>query len=183
MTDENIKSIRYTVSADTKLNTIALKLGRTKRQLFIQMVDYFHKSKKDPADINDELLKNTLLKNHKEYIGFIKTQETELLIPAKLDMVRMIDSQKKLLDCFNNQVLRHNESLLKNQQEQSSKFSETDQLMRSILGRLNTKDQLKKNFMYILDSYIKVRESFGFRTSAKEKEELIYHSREQVKNL
>ena len=74
MEDINVKSVRYPEVTDQKFEKIALKLGRTKRQVFIQMVDYFYKSKKDPMDLNDELLKNTLLKNHQQYIGIIKTQ-------------------------------------------------------------------------------------------------------------
>jgi hypothetical protein len=60
MEDINVKSVRYPEVTDQKFEKIALKLGRTKRQVFIQMVDYFYKSKKDPMDLNDELLKNTL---------------------------------------------------------------------------------------------------------------------------
>ena len=60
--DINVRSVRYPLITDQKFEKIALKLGRTKRQVFIQMVDYFYKSKKDPMDLNDEMLKNTLMK-------------------------------------------------------------------------------------------------------------------------
>jgi hypothetical protein len=49
MEDINVRSVRYPLLVDQKFEKIALKLGRTKRQVFIQMVDYFYKSKKDPA--------------------------------------------------------------------------------------------------------------------------------------
>ena len=42
--DINVRSVRYPLSTDQKFEKIALKLGRTKRQVFIQMVDYFYKS-------------------------------------------------------------------------------------------------------------------------------------------
>ena len=45
--DINVKSVRYPEVTDQKFEKIALKLGRTKRRVFIQMVDYFYKSKKD----------------------------------------------------------------------------------------------------------------------------------------
>ena len=48
MEDINVRSVRYPVVVDQKFEKIALKLGRAKRQVFIQMVDYFYKSKKDP---------------------------------------------------------------------------------------------------------------------------------------
>jgi len=41
------------------------------------MVNYFHRTKKDPSDINDEILKNTLVKNHDTYIRFIRAQEAK----------------------------------------------------------------------------------------------------------
>jgi hypothetical protein len=72
---ESLRTVKYSVQDDTKFEKIALKLGRSKRQVFSQMIDYFYRSKKDPIDLNDELLKNTMLKGQKEYIGFIKTQE------------------------------------------------------------------------------------------------------------
>jgi hypothetical protein len=76
------------------------------------MVDYFHKSKKDPADLNDEILKNTLMKNHQQYIGFIKTQENMLLVPMKSVLDRIGESQRQVLDLFNTEVLKHNVDVL-----------------------------------------------------------------------
>jgi len=58
--DENKKSVRFPEAVDERLTLLARKLGRTKRELFMQMVDYFYKSKKDPADLNDEVLKKEL---------------------------------------------------------------------------------------------------------------------------
>ena len=108
MEDINVRSVRYPVVVDQKFEKIALKLGRTKRQVFIQMVDYFYKSKKDPMDLNDELLKNTLLKNHQQYIGFIKTQENILLVPMKTLMDKIGESQQQIINRFNTEVLTHN---------------------------------------------------------------------------
>lgn len=183
MEDLNTKSVRYPASVDAKFLTTALKLGRPKRLLFIQMVDYFYKSKKDPLDLNDEILKNALLKSHKEYIGFIKTQETELLIPIKTDVRQMITSQKTLIDFFNTHIINHNSTLLGNQQKQINKFLELDELIRLIHVRLDNKEKLKKEFVYIFESYVKVRDSFGLMTSGKEKEELILKINKQISSL
>ena len=62
--------------------------------LFDKMVDYFHRTKKDPSDIKDELLKNSFAKSHKAYTSFIKTQETLLSILMKEAMGKMISNQK-----------------------------------------------------------------------------------------
>jgi hypothetical protein len=81
MQTETLRTIKDNPQTASKLDKIALKLGRSNRQVFAQMVDYFYRSKKDPLDINDDLLKNTLLKQNKDYIGFIKTQENDYRYP------------------------------------------------------------------------------------------------------
>lgn len=184
------KTVRFTEDVNTKFSKLALKLGRDKRVVFEQMVDYFYKSKKDPSDLNDELLKNTLLKQHQQYIGFIKTQENDLLIPTKREIDRMVSALRKVLEAFNNDVLRQNEAQIKviqvianNQDTQVKKFAQTDQLMQQILAALNTKEQVKAKFLYILDNYIKVRESFGITTPAVKKQELIETTKTQIKLL
>ncbi len=56
---ETLSTIKFNRQTALKMEKIALKLGRPKRLVFAQMVEYFYRSKKDPLDINDELLKNT----------------------------------------------------------------------------------------------------------------------------
>ena len=183
MEDINVRSVRYPVSVDQKFEKTALKLGRTKRQLFIQMVDYFYKSKKDPADLNDELLKNALMKNHQQYIGFIKSQENMLLIPIKTEMDRVSESQRKIIDRFNTEVLKHNVEVLNNQRAHAEAFTAVGRVMDVILKGIKSKDALKLQFLHILDGYIKSREAFGMMTSGREKEELAAVTKEQVRLL
>jgi hypothetical protein len=181
--DINVRSVRYPLIIDQKFEKIALKLGRTKRQVFIQMVDYFYKSKKDPKDLNDELLKNTLMKNHQQYIGFIKTQENMLLIPGKALLDRIADSQKQIIGLFNEEVLKHNVMVLNNQHTQGDAFIEIGRLLELIAGGLKDKESLKAQFLFILDSYVKAREAFNMMTAAREKEELAATIKAQVKLL
>lgn len=169
-----------------KMDRIALKLGRPKRLVFVQMVDYFHRSKKDPLDVNDELLKNTLLKQHKDYIGFIRTQENDLLIPTKREVDRMIRNQKQIVDFFNG-LDKHNKVMLGAKQEvfnavnkHNEILSGTSAAVKEISDKLEAKQQLKKKFLYILENYIRSREAFGMMTPAREKEELIRHTRKQI---
>ena len=183
MEDINIRSVRYPLPVDEKLVKIALKLGRTKRQVFMQMVDYFYKSKKDPLDLNDELLKNALMKNHKDYIGFIRKQEDMLLIPIKTEMDRMVTSQIKIIDRFNSEVLKHNVDVLNKQNVHDQKLSAIALIMETIQKSFKSKEQLKMQFLHILDSYIKSRDAFGLMTSGKEKEELISITKAQVSLL
>jgi hypothetical protein len=183
MEDINVRSVRYPVTVDQKFEKIALKLGRTKRQVFIQMVDYFYKSKKDPLDLNDELLKNALMKNHQQYIGFIKSQDNMLLIPIKTEMDRVSVSQAKIIERFNTQILKANTDLSNNQHALAQKLTGIDALMETVSKNQKNKDHLKKQFLFILDGYIKSREAFGMMTSAREKDELIAVTRSQVSLL
>ena len=183
MEDINVRSVRFPVVVDQKFEKIALKLGRTKRQVFIQMVDYFYKSKKDPMDLNDELLKNTLLKNHQQFIGFIKTQENMLLVPMKTLMDKIGESQRQIIDRFNTEVLTHNVDILNNQHALASMFGEIAWLMDTILQSQKNKEILKAQFISILEVYIKSREAFTMMTSGREKEELIVVTKEQVQLL
>ncbi|WP_316753874.1 BfmA/BtgA family mobilization protein [Pedobacter gandavensis] len=190
MEHETLRTVKFPEAVALKFDKIALKLGRSKRKLFTQMVDYFFRSKKDPSDLNDEFLKTTLLKSHKDYIGFIRTQENELLIPIKTDVTRMVVKLGEIVDCFNAQVIRHNDKLmakqlvlLDNQDVQVRKFSQTDELMKLVLNKLETKDQLKRKFLHILDAYIKARNSFSITTAGKEKDELIQKTKDLINYL
>ena len=184
------KTVRFTEDTNTKFSKLALKLGREKRIMFEQMVNYFYKSKKDPLDLNDELLKNTLLKQHQQYIGFIKTQENDLLIPTKREVDRMVIVLRKVLEAFNNDVLRQNEAQIKviqviadNQDTQVKKFAQTDQFIQDVMVKLDTKEQLKTKFLYILDNYSKIRHSFGITTPAVKKQEFVQSTGNQIKLL
>jgi len=180
---ETLRTVKYSVSDDVKFEKIALKLGRSKRLVFSQMVEYFYRSKKDPTDLNDELLKNTILKGQKEYIGFIKTQETELLIPIKRDSARMIEAMKKIIDRFNGQILKHNDEMLSNQSAHTKRLGTLHEVATNIEMKIITKERLKKNFMLIMNSYIRERERMGMMTSGKEKEELAEQTRKQIELL
>jgi hypothetical protein len=167
MEDLNIKNLRFPVETDSQLIKLSEKFGRTKIDLFKQMVDYFYRTKKDPLDTGDEVLKAIIAKNHHNLTGFIKTQEKELLIPVKLDMDRMIGSQKKILDCFNTQILEHNQQIQKQQTELLKQFSQL----------LQSKEVLKAKFAFILESYAKARDQ------ARDKDDLLRKTQAQIKML
>ncbi|WP_316822565.1 BfmA/BtgA family mobilization protein [Pedobacter gandavensis] len=190
MQEEQFRTVKYSLAVDLKFDKIALKLGRAKRLLFIQMVEYFYRNKKDPADFNDELLKNTLLKQHQQYIGFIKVQESEYFDPIRVEINRIAERQRNLLNLFNTQVLKSNEQLFRNQNEilsqqqmQIAKFSQTDLLIAKVEGKLYTKERLKQEFVLILENYVKAREALGLMFSGKEKEALITKVMAQVRGL
>ncbi|WP_286778681.1 MULTISPECIES: BfmA/BtgA family mobilization protein [Sphingobacterium] len=183
---ETLSTIKFDRQTAVKMDRIALKLGRSKRLVFSQMVEYFHRSKKDPLDVNDELLKNTLLKQHKDYIGFIRTQENDLLIPIKREVDRMTRSQKNIVDFFNGQQ-KHNKVVLEVDRDMLAGQKGLTDIVKMALGSLDgisaslaTKESLKEQFRYILETYIRTRDSFGMMTSAKEKDELVRSTRKQI---
>lgn len=179
---ESVKTVKFSKTTDEKFVTISRALGRSKRELFSQMVDYFYKNKKDPTDLNDDILKNTLSRSHKTYIGFIKNQEDLLLIPMKEAMDKMIANQKDIVRFFNEQVLGANKTMLKHQLSQQDKFSESEKLMKTIQMQLDNKAVLKVKMLQIINGYIKAREDLGSFKS-KEKEELAEQVRKQIEHL
>jgi hypothetical protein len=182
MTTESLRSIKYSEGEGKKLDLLALKLGRSKRLVFLQMIDYFHRTKKDPLDINDELLKNTLLKQHKDYIRFIKTQENDLLIPTKREVDRMIESQKKVIAAFNS-LLKQNEAIPIALDQHNQYLSHLEKGNKRIQAMLADKEQLKLLFLSIFDAFAASRDNISSLGSRKEKEQLLLNTRNQIKNL
>jgi hypothetical protein len=180
--DNYTKSLRFSVETDTKLGKLALKYGYSKFQFFNQMVEYFHRTKKDPADINDELLKRTLSRNHDGYTSFIKTQEKVLLIPMHQSVERMIRNQEQIVKHFNEQVISANKELLRHQQDQKVKSKETESLMKMVYEQLQSRKKLKEQCLHLFDGYVKSRENLG-AFKAREREELMEQVRKQIADL
>jgi len=181
--DDNIKTIRFPVKTDEKLQYIANKSGLTKLSFFIYMVDYFYKNKKDPRDLNDELLKNAINKKTDNIIAFIKTQENELLIPIKKDAEKLIYGQNNIIDALNKHVLKHNEEQKVRYQTQLNTIGDIAGYLKNISGWQDEKKGLKAKFSNILEYYVRNREQMTVLTKQGEKDELIKHVREHVENL
>ncbi|WP_316735460.1 BfmA/BtgA family mobilization protein [Pedobacter aquatilis] len=182
MGTETLRSIKYSAAEATKLEKLALKLGRPKRQVFLQMVDYFYRTKKDPLDINDDLLKSTMMRNHKDYIGFLKTQENELLIPTKREMGRMIDSQRKVINEFN-VLAKQNEEIPGLIERQNRYLSQLETHHRAMATLLKNKEHLKTLFMGIIERYASARDNISAIGSRKEKDQLLASTITHIKLL
>lgn len=173
------KSIRFPVIAHDKLIKLSEKFKRNQSLLFVQMVEYFYRSSKDPLDIGEEQLRKALSRNHDAYTSFIKSQEKVLLIPMRVEMERMIKNQEQIVSFFNDQVLKANKSLLENQQIQIKAIAESEKMIKVLYQDREIKRILQQKFLIILDTYIKNRENLGsFKT--KEKEELVELARKQI---
>ena len=183
MEDINKKTIRFPEATGERLSMLALKFGRTKVKFFTQMVDYFYHTKKDPNDLNDEALKTSIIKGNQHLTGFIKTQEQSLLIPLKQDAERIVNSQRRILEWLSNEETLHHKNTSSSLQQQLQKLNDVDQHLKQLTRQAHSREQLKSQFLFILESYIKAREQFGLMTPAREKEELINKVKQLVRNL
>jgi predicted DNA-binding protein len=182
MEDINIKSVRYPLATDDKLEKLAAKLGRPKRLAVIQMVDYFYKSKKDPLDLNDELLKKELVNGNNKIIGFIRRQESDFLLPTFTTgetLTIIAKEHTKYLKA----MLAHLNEEAKKADQLSSRIGLLERGIGKTHSHLEDKTQLKSRFKKILEYYISQRESLGWPLSAVKKEELQVHVRESLENL
>lgn len=170
------KSIRFPLAIHAKLVKLSGKLNRNQSEVFIQMVEYFHRTGKDPADINDDLLKNTLVKNHETYIRFIRAQEERILIPVKTEVDRMVQSQLRIIEFFNSQVLRANKDILSGQQQQTQTIGEN---LKTLMEKLDNKESLKLKFLYILNHYHKASQNI----TPKERETLLQETKQHIIKL
>jgi hypothetical protein len=182
-TNENNKTIRFSEKTDHKLQAVANKCGLSKLDLFTYMVDYFYKTKKDPRDLNDDLLKNAINRKTDNIVAFIKTQEQDLLIPIKKDGERLGASQKQIVDSFNKHIVAHNELQKKSYDSQITAIGQ----IADYLNKLDTahleKIKLKKRFSGILEHYMTEREKMNMLSKQADKDELMRFTREQVNNL
>lgn len=182
-TDQNIKTIRFPVTADGKLQKMCDKCGLTRIEFFIAMVDYFYKSKKDPRDLNDELLKKELVKRSDNIIGFIRTLEDQLLRPLVKSFERIMTSLGMIVKYFNDHILTHNKEQKEAYTKQQSILQRVDTSIRNIETAQFTKDVTKRKCLEILEFYIKHREAMGMMTKQVDKDSLIQNVRQQMKNV
>ncbi len=181
MEDINIKSIRYPVTVDEKIEKLALKFGRTKRLLFIQMVDYFYKSKKDPTDLNDDVLKKEIANGISRIISFVKKQENDFLLPFLNDIAKLI----KIAYGHTKYMEGISQYALQDQKWTKQIILQLDSLNKDIAKtqtHLNHKIALKNRFKEILDYYIASRELIKWHNKEK-KENLQDHVRKSLENL
>lgn len=182
MEDINTKSVRYPVATDIKLEKIALKLGRTKKTTVIQMVEYFYRSKKDPLDLNDELLKKELVNGNNRIIGFFKTQEKDFLLPIFSDSGTLVTIAKQHT-LYIKDIGKYMAQDLENTKKLAEGITSLQRGIARTQTHLEDKALLKLRFSKILEYYITQRESLGWTTANVKKEELQTHVRQSLENL
>ncbi|WP_018622703.1 BfmA/BtgA family mobilization protein [Spirosoma luteum] len=200
------KSVRFGTDTDLKFSKLAEKLGRSKQELFGQMVDYFYKSKRDPADLNDELLKKELGQGINRIIAFIKTQEKEALSPMLADLAQLqralsqLSQQQSRFFQMNDEgkvegffavTQRRQMKEYKDDQEKQAEIaqtltdllSETRSHQNQVRVQFEEKEGLKAKFIRILDHYALQREALNAITQGRLIKELKDNVHSQVNNL
>lgn len=182
MKQRDTNSIRYPKETDEKIEKLAKSFRRSKKELFCQMVDYFYRSKKDPADPDDEILKRELSSGVNRILSFIRQQEKDFLLPLFTDSGILKTAslkQKELLEGIGRHLLIESEqtSVLTKRSEQVING------LKHLISKQKEKELLKEQFGRLLDYYINQREEMGWTTSSVKKEELIAHIKQSLKNL
>jgi hypothetical protein len=170
------------------------------------MVDYFYKSKKDPVDLNDELLKKELGQGINRIIAFIKTQEKEALSPMLADLAQLqrtlnrlnaqheqffqTDNDREVSGFFiqtQRRLLKEHQTTQQQQQEMAQTLqnllSEARSHQNEVRLQLETKKGLKAKFMAVLDHYVLQRDAMNALTQGRLIKELQENTRSQVNNL
>lgn len=200
------KSVRFDSDTDLKFSKLSEKLGRSKQELFGQMVDYFYKSKKDPADLNDELLKKELGQGINRIISFIKTQEKEALSPMLADLAQLqralsqlsqqqsrffqVSDDEKIEGFFAVTQRRQMKEYKEDQEKQAEiaktltyLLAETQSHQKQVRAQFEEKEGLKAKFIRILDHYALQREALNAITQGRLIKELKDNAHSQVNNL
>lgn len=162
------KSIRFPQKSDDKLSALVLKFGRSKKLFLVQMIDYFYRSKKDPADSGDELLKRELSYGINRILSFIKQQEKDLLIPS----MNLVTENFRLLNLFQ-EKFNGQEQILANQNKQTNAMLlEIDHISRGITKSKTEKDTVISNTILLIDRFLKDRDAISWSLNSVKKDEL-----------
>jgi len=204
------KSVRFTEATDEKFGKIAEKLGRSKQDLLAEMVDYFYKSKKDPLDLSDELLKKELGQGINRIISFVKVQEKDILAPMLAEQKlqqEQFRKQARLLRFYfgedeDNKVAGHFMEMArildKNSKASLAEQGKTSGLVERLLAEVKSfqgtiadlrkeKDRMRNHFVLLFENYMREREhlnsvlnSFGSSAAVKNLQD---ETRSQFKSI
>ncbi|WP_156307941.1 BfmA/BtgA family mobilization protein [Sphingobacterium endophyticum] len=165
---EKNRSVKFSLQVDTKLDNLARKLGRTKRALVIQMIDYFFSTKKDPADINDHALRNQLSQGINRILSFIKQQEKDLLVPnfnLSSEVMKLLHNQ--VCESAQHSQALHDLSILLKGMNRT-----LDSLNRQLDSEKIKKSVLITNAVNLVSSFLKERDAIGWSLNSAKKDEL-----------
>ncbi|MFZ4263773.1 BfmA/BtgA family mobilization protein [Sphingobacterium sp. HJSM2_6] len=165
---EKNRSVKFSLQVDQKLDNLARKLGRTKRMVVMQMIDYFYGTKKDPIDINDHALRNQLSQGINRILSFIKQQEKDLLLPS----FNLSSEVLKLLQVQFSESIHHNQAIHALTILVKDMNRTLDSLNRQLDSEKIKKSVLITNAVQLVDSFLKERDALGWSLNSVKKNEL-----------
>lgn len=196
------KSVRFSAETDRKFTALAAKTGRSKQELFALMVDYFYKSKKDPADLNDDMLKKEITQGINRIISFIKTQENDALVPLltqSMENKAQLEQLNKWRESFTQWFLGlfyeaktkswggKLADLGRSIDNNSQNLIRTRESLQSAVDELRdykeSKEALKAKYEAILEHYIEQREALNGITQGKQIKDLQMFIAYQLNNI
>lgn len=87
-----MKSILIDPASDNELESMKVRLSRSKKQIVEQLIHYANTLKIDPAFLKEGDPSHEIRRTRQELIGFIKTQEKDHLTPL-YDQIRLLVSE------------------------------------------------------------------------------------------
>lgn len=189
------KSVRFTDATDDKFGKVAEKLGRSKQDLLADMVDYFYKSKKDPADLSDELLKKELGQGINRIISFIKVQEKDILAPMLAEQKIQMEQIQGLGTQFEGffemlpegkirgQFVQLANEMMKGSNASKDALVQVQKNQQAVYDLLKGKEKYQDHCMRILEHYIQVREGLNSITQARLVKELQDETRRHLRQI
>lgn len=182
MKEIETNSIRYPKETDDKMQKLSKNLRRSKKELFCQMVDYFYRSKKDPADSGDEMLKRELSSGISRILSFFRQQEKDFLLPLFSDTSNLKTTSSRQMEILEG-IARH---LLGESEKTVVLTNRSEQIIngiRHLISKQKEKELLKEQFSQLLDYYIAEREEMGWGRAGTKKEELMRRVKNSLKSL
>jgi hypothetical protein len=182
MKEIETNSICYPKETDDKMQKLSKNLRRSKKELFCQMMDYFYRSKKDPADSGDEMLKRELSSGINRIVSFNRQQEKDFLLPLFSDTSNLKTASSRQMEILEG-IARH---LLGESEKTTVLTNRSDQVINGIkhlISKQKEKELLKEQFRQLFDYYIAQREEMGLSTAGTKKEELMMHAKKSLESL
>jgi len=165
---EKNRSVKFSVQVDSKLEIISRKFGRTKRTLVMQMIEYFHSTKKDPIDINDHMLRNQLGQGINRILAFIKQEEKDLLMPT----YNLLEEVFRNVNQHQHEVSVRLQSINELPIAIKDMHRTLNKLSQEIASMKSNKAILISNIVHLFDRFLKERDAIGWSLNSVKKDEL-----------
>lgn len=106
-----------------------------------------------------------------------------ILLPIKAEVDRMSRSQRDIIERFNNEILKHNASLLSGQQAHTTAIIQMGKMLEEFIGKSKKADMMKSQLLSLVDEYAASLDALSPRASEKEKSQLLSRLKDRINLL